>query len=168
MSVFFTSDLHLGHAFMARHRGFDSIEEHDEAVISSIEPFLTKRTLLWILGDVVWHNSSLKHLARLKGSLKLVLGNHDNFPTGTYLKYFSKLYGAVMYKGLILTHIPIHPQEVYRGRLNVHGHIHANAATENIGLPYYNVNWDFHKKPVSLDELKKVAEELDISIKCML
>ena len=29
MSTFFTSDLHLGHTWVAETRGFDSINEHD-------------------------------------------------------------------------------------------------------------------------------------------
>jgi calcineurin-like phosphoesterase family protein len=33
MSVLFTSYLHLGHGFVAKLRGFATVEDHDQAII---------------------------------------------------------------------------------------------------------------------------------------
>jgi len=34
-TVRFIADLHLGHINMAKHRGFSSVEEHDEHIVKS-------------------------------------------------------------------------------------------------------------------------------------
>ena len=33
--------------------------------------------------------------------------------------------------GMILSHIPLHPQQLYRFGANVHGHLHSNRVTYN-------------------------------------
>ncbi len=58
---------------------------------------------------------------------------------------------------MVLTHIPIHPNELeYRSwKWNIHGHIH-DPKKNNLGPKYYNVNVDVlgNYMPISLDELR--------------
>ena len=51
-TVFYTSDLHLGHAKVAEIRGFDSLQEHDQTIIDNLDRQVGKRDTLWILGDI--------------------------------------------------------------------------------------------------------------------
>lgn len=151
--VGFTSDLHLGHSLAARLRGFESYEAHDEAVIKTLGQQCDKRTVLWVLGDVAMRLESLDLLRKVPGRKRLVRGNHDSFPVATYLQYFEEVHGFLRYKNMWLSHCPVHPQEMCRVKINVHGHIHANAATQPLGFPYLDVNWDFYRRALSLDEI---------------
>jgi len=152
-SVGFTSDLHLGHALAARLRGFESVEAHDYSIIETLRAQCSKRSLLWVLGDVAMRIESLDLLASVPGRKRLVRGNHDNFQLGVYAKYFEDVHGFLRYKKMWLSHCPIHTQEMCRVKINVHGHIHDNAATKPIGWPYLDVNWDFWRRAISLEEV---------------
>ena len=161
-NIWFTSDTHLGHKSIAKHRGFSSIEEHDAAVVENMQ-VIGKRDKLFILGDVAWKRKDLYLLNEIPGTKELIIGNHDTLPTEEYLKYFNKVHGFRQYKHLWLSHCPIHPQEIYRCRGSVHGHLHNGAATKNIGGDYFNVNLDYNDmKPVNftvIDEYFTNREE---------
>lgn len=84
---YFIADLHLAHPKLAEHRGFDSMEEHDAAILASLEG-LQKSDQLWVLGDVSSGSSgsttaALEQLAQLRSQLHpavgfhLITGNHD-------------------------------------------------------------------------------------------
>lgn len=77
--VFFTSDPHLGHGFVAKLRKFDSAEAHDEQYVQDWNAKVTKRDTTWVLGDVTLKNieAVAPTLRRLNGTKRLVLGNHD-------------------------------------------------------------------------------------------
>ena len=127
--VRFIADLHLGHKFMAEHRGFDSIEAHDEFIIAQWNSVVHKRDITYILGDVTMEKAdSYPLLNRLNGTKKVVLGNHDKPKhVPELLKYVQTVSGMEKYKGIFLTHCPIHPMELeHRVSRNIHGHIHDN------------------------------------------
>lgn len=84
VDVWLTSDLHLGHHFVARLRGFDDVEKHDEAVLAGIRD-LPKGDRLWILGDLSRGSSEEERralqLLRVHGAhleMHLTPGNHDS------------------------------------------------------------------------------------------
>lgn len=155
MKVQFCSDLHLGHDLASDLRGFDTVAEHDDSIFASLEASCTKRTHTYFLGDIAFTRPNLERLADIKGRKVIILGNHDNFKAVDYLKSFDDIYGFVKYKNMWLSHAPIHPQELWRCDANIHGHIHDNAATACIGFPYINMNWDFRRSCVTLDEVKE-------------
>lgn len=78
-ATWFSSDTHLLHAMVARLRGFDSSEEHDEAIIASWNKAVRPDDLVWHLGDVGLGNETrvLEQAARLNGRKQLITGNHD-------------------------------------------------------------------------------------------
>lgn len=153
-NVWFTSDLHLGHQMAAEKRGFKHWVDHDDHVIYTLKQQMDKRSVLWVLGDVAMRIQSIEMLDFVPGRKWLVLGNHDNFDIGVYLKYFQKIHGFTKYKSFWLSHAPIHPAEFYRMKLNVHGHIHKNTDSLLLGYPYFNVNWDFWGRAINLDEIR--------------
>ena len=163
MSTFFISDLHLGHAkileFSREQRQGSNIDEHDEWIINSWNSVITKRDLVWVLGDVVMRQEHLWKVARLNGRKKLILGNHDLLSSNVYTLYFDEIYGMHKYKGYWLTHCPIHPSEFRKCRANIHGHIHNNFITEgkhHKDSRYLNVCVEaLNGFPISLDELNK-------------
>jgi calcineurin-like phosphoesterase family protein len=127
--VRFIADLHLGHQNMATRRGFETVEAHDEHVIAQWNSVVSKRDVTYVLGDVTMEKAgSYPLLDRLNGLKHVVLGNHDRRQdVRKLLEHVESVAGMVNYKGVILTHCPIHPMELeYRFPLNMHGHIHDN------------------------------------------
>jgi len=162
MSVFFIGDLHLGHRNVlpltklvgGAWRGGETWEEHDEWVIEqclSVGP--TKRTLWYILGDVAMEADRLPMLDRLPGRKILVLGNHDLFPTQTYLEHFECVMGTHKKYGMWISHVPMHESELW-GRINIHGHAHHNQIKDT---RYLNccVEWLPERRPISLEEVRE-------------
>lgn len=168
-TVFFTSDLHLGHntpnilKFRSKIHGVDfyNADIMNEWIIDNLNDHLTKKDHLVITGDVAFNAKALKLLKDIKGTKTLVLGNHDKQATAEYMKYFGKLHGLLRKYECIFSHCPLHPQELLYRKwcLNVHGHIHH--VEKDIQTPnYLNVNMDVMGiKPLSLDELKQKRAE---------
>ena len=158
MSVYFTSDLHLGHKLASEKRKFSDIESHDNAVIESLKKTCNKKSVLFILGDIAMDEHKIIRLDEVPGRKRIVLGNHD-YAHYNYRNVCEHVYGIVKYKQYWLSHCPIHPQEMYRCVANIHGHIHKNSNSSELGPPYINVNWDYWHRPVSLDEIRSLCDE---------
>jgi len=77
--VFFHSDWHFNHDFVARTRGFENAHDHDEALIAGINARVTKRDTIYVLGDLFMGSvtAGLDQVKRVNGTLRLILGNHD-------------------------------------------------------------------------------------------
>ena len=161
MSVFFISDLHLGHRSVLEHakragtfRGGETVEEHDEWVIQqclSVGP--TKRTFWWLLGDIAMEIDRLPMLDRLPGRKMLILGNHDKFDTQVYLKYVEAIRGGIKKYKYWLTHMPLHPDEL-RGHTNIHGHCHRGTLKADRRYLNTAIEWLPNQRPMSLDEVR--------------
>lgn len=156
-NIWFTSDLHLGHAFAAEQRGFNSVEDHDSFIIESFNSHVGRRDKVFILGDLAFSSNGLKNAGYLSGTKELIFGNHDTYSLDKYLNVVDKVHGFRRYNNFWLSHCPIHPQEMYRCRGNLHGHIHKGAATPELYLPYFNVNVEFNNfNPVNLDRIEEI------------
>jgi calcineurin-like phosphoesterase family protein len=81
MSLFLTSDLHLGHANIIAYTGrpFDSVDDMNEGLIDAWNETVAPSDSVWVLGDVCMGNidRSLALVRRLHGTLHLLSGNHD-------------------------------------------------------------------------------------------
>jgi calcineurin-like phosphoesterase family protein len=164
-TVRFIADLHLGHANMALRRGFSTVEEHDNHIIESWNSVVSKRDVTYVLGDVTMEKKASYHLLdKLNGVKHVVLGNHDRRQDVTsLLEHVESVAGMVNYKGIILTHCPIHPMELqHRFSRNIHGHIHdsqvmlLDSGFEEPDPHYICVSCErVDYKPKSLTELAK-------------
>lgn len=119
--VYVISDLHLGHKKLAALRGYPSPDEHDSALVEAWNSVVGKRDVVYVLGDVM--DPAL--LMLMRGTKKLAMGNHDTKPTSLYLTHCSQVRAYYVYDGCLLSHIPVHPSQKARWRMNVHGHSHA-------------------------------------------
>lgn len=82
MTVWFTSDLHLGHARIVdlSHRPFGSIEEHDQSIADRWKSCVLPDDIVWVLGDIAVESTwkhALEVIESLPGRKRLILGNHD-------------------------------------------------------------------------------------------
>ena len=79
MTTWFTSDTHFTHPAIARIRGFTTVSEHDETIITRWNRQIRRDDIVWHLGDVgLGKQARVLELAnRLNGRKQLVAGNHD-------------------------------------------------------------------------------------------
>ncbi len=128
--IYLIADTHFGHkkllTFADRQRPFDSIEAHDAELIRRWNAVVRKRDTVWHLGDVLFGVAAFETLAHLNGIKKLVMGNHDRYPTVRYLEHFRSIHGCAQLAGCVLSHMPGHPSQFSRYHLNIHGHLHHN------------------------------------------
>lgn len=171
-NIFFISDHHFGHANILTFknsegtplREFDDVDHMNEIMIQRHNSVVRPGDKVYFLGDVVISRktSALQVLARLNGEKVLIKGNHDQCNADAYLQYFKDIRGSHQFEGLIMTHIPIHPESLARWGLNVHGHLHNNVVRMPLSqIPdkrYFNVSVErLNYTPISLEELRKAA-----------
>jgi calcineurin-like phosphoesterase family protein len=146
--VWVISDTHFGHALMAQTRGFGGdIAAHDKALVEAWNTTVRSQDTVWHLGDVYFRRG-YEALAHLAGDKRLVMGNHDAGKMHeAILRQHFTLYGAVCLGQNILTHIPVHPNQLERFRLNIHGHTHSRRVMLDSG------DADRRYVPVSIEHL---------------
>ena len=153
--LFLISDTHFGHKkileFEKDSRPFSTIEEHDEKLIENWNKTVGKKDVIIHLGDVLFGASAFASvLPRLNGIKRLILGNHDSYPSSRYLEFFNSLHGSLEIKDYLLTHIPVHLSQFRRAKGNIHGHLHSRI----IDGPYINVSADrIGLTPIAVDSL---------------
>jgi calcineurin-like phosphoesterase family protein len=134
-SVFLVLDTHFGHKVVCHFtrndgvtklRPFDTPEEMDEFMVAAWNERVRPNDKVYHLGDVVINRKALKIMSRLNGDKVLIRGNHDIFPDVEYREYFRELRAYHVMNGMILSHIPVHPESLGRFGVNIHGHTHAN------------------------------------------
>lgn len=85
--IYFTSDLHFCHPFVAQKRGFKDYKHHDCAVVKNINSMVGKNDELYILGDMSCGNNTsfieaikcVDKLNVIPSHRHLILGNHESF-----------------------------------------------------------------------------------------
>lgn len=175
-NIFFSSDFHFGHkkpydTFLRpdgkflRHE-FANADEGDEAMIDRHNAVVKDQDRVYMVGDIVFHKRDLYKVGRMKGRKVLIKGNHDLLDASDYLNYFDDIRGVHQFSGMVITHIPIHPESLARWGFNVHGHLHYNQVMmnshydpESRKIPdprYFNVSVErINYTPISLEEVKK-------------
>lgn len=157
------SDTHFGHVGVTQFlnadgtklRPWDDPEEMDEAMVANWNRVVDDKDRVYHLGDVVINRRHLKTLGRLKGRKCLIKGNHDIFKLSDYTPYFDDIraYNVIQHNGakVIMSHIPVHPNQLGRLGINIHGHLHSNV----VGDPaYINVSVE------QIDYTPKLLQEL--------
>lgn len=161
MTDFFIGDTHFGHTniikFVPQRSHFKNIHEHDEFLIERWNSVVKDDDTVYHLGDVFFGNDNLGNsvLCRLRGHKHCILGNHDRSArTKVIMKYFEKVYGAKYYQKGVLTHIPVHPDQLeHRFQYNIHGHKHEHKLADK---RYINVSVEqINFTPISWEELKE-------------
>ena len=134
-SVFLVSDTHFGHLGMCKFTQNDGVtklrpwtdpEEMDEAMVKMWNETVKPTDKVYHLGDVVINRKAMSIMHRLNGDKVLIRGNHDIFRDTEYRVHFRELRAYHVLNGMILSHIPLHPESLGRFGVNIHGHTHAN------------------------------------------
>lgn len=135
-NIFFTSDTHYFHAnFLkftnangARIRPFECVEEMNERMVEGWNSVVRDGDKVYHLGDVTF-DYSVKFCAlmsRLRGSKRLVLGNHDIVKGTPLVAFFKKvsLWRIFKEENFVCSHVPLLPETMRYVECNVHGHTH--------------------------------------------
>ena len=180
--VFFTSDLHFGHANVITFdkRPFTTVEEMDEELIKRWNNKVGKSDLVYVLGDMIWKsltNYAEPLIKSLNGQIILIRGNHDRFINNAKAK--KALAGIKDYDDIVVTlengnkrrcilshyFMPFYSAHQYQTIL-LHGHSHSseecniereiarNLNERGFINEIYNVGcMHWNYEPVTLDEI---------------
>jgi calcineurin-like phosphoesterase family protein len=169
--TFLVSDHHFGHAKTILDfkrsdgsplRDFPSAEAMNEFMVARHNAVVSPDDKVYFLGDVAMAHKNLHYLGRMNGRKVLIKGNHDVAKPDHYTPYFYDVRATHTIAGLILSHIPLHPQSLYRWKANVHGHLHDRVVLDANGRwpdpRYINVSVEqLDYTPISLDDVLKIA-----------
>lgn len=172
MTVFFTSDLHLGHTNVIKYcnRPFKHADEMDEAIIDRWNATVTDKDTVYVIGDVAFYKDQKQtenFLRRVKNAeIHLILGNHDKHMKGwvkekfTSCQPYKEIYvpDPDAYNGeqfLILMHYAMRVwNKSHRGSWQLYGHSHGSLPDDphsrslDVGVDCWNFT------PVSYDQIK--------------
>jgi len=176
-NVYCIGDLHFGHTHIHKFRTqFPSETVHRAYCMEKWIATIGKRDVVFVMGDAAFTQDGLNDIGLLAGRKILIRGNHDLLPTEAYLKVFEEVYASYLYKGCWLTHIPIHPSELY-GRSNIHGHCHRGGPEEvhtcrstirghHVGAKatYFNTAAEFLDPPYTPMKFQTIKEKINATI----
>lgn len=163
MTVWFTADLHLGHANIIKYcqRPFltseeleavradprgelrlsaETVRRHDDELIDTINTRVAENDLLWVLGDFCRGGltEALDYRGRVRcRNVYLVWGNHDHHS-------IRPAFGHAIEQGMIevegqeiwLNHYPMRSwNKSFHGSWHVYGHVHGRLAVEDAANP---------------------------------
>ena len=181
--IYFTSDLHFGHANIVRfdNRPFKDVEEMDRALIDNWNRKVKDEDTVYILGDISWYDKekTKEIFQQLYGKKILIRGNHDRrniIPTECFAEIRDykelKLSGN---RNVVLCHYPIvFFNRHHYGAYMLYGHVHNSHEwnmTEShkrelqqldIQCNMFNVGCMVRNyEPVTLDEILQQEERKD-------
>ncbi len=160
--IYLIADTHFGHNGISKkfRQEFSSDQSHNDVIHNNIMAVSGKRNHLWLLGDICFKEQYFRNLWEYTlyfDSVHVVLGNHEHKSLPDYcVQHDIRLHGVLKKWGFWLSHAPIHPQELYRGK-NIHGHVHRNTVPDP---NYFNVSCEnIGYRPIALQEVRERMEE---------
>ena len=164
---------------MAYLRGFVSVEEMEDTIVQNFNSILTKRDVLYHLGDFYWENDmiGIKNFIKRLNFKKLIFlrGNHDK-PLIRYMKQTKdsrlELHSDLFLKdsgcSLHLYHYPVfcYDKKYNNGQfeeykyIHLHGHQHKNQNGELMKVKgAVNVNVDMNDyKPLNINDIIEIVK----------
>lgn len=159
MANYFTADTHLAHSKMIvyANRPFASVDEMDERIISNWNALVTDADDVWHLGDVSMRNPA-RFLAKLRGHIHLIKGNHDKFSDEKARQMFASVHDVKMVtigkQQIWLSHYAhrVWPKAHY-GVWHLYGHSHGTLT--DLGNCSIDVGVDARRHYISASTLEE-------------
>ena len=183
-SIWMTSDWHFGHGreFIWKARGFQSIEEMNNTIVTNHNSVVAPEDDVYVLGDLMLGDSEkgIEWVKKLNGKLHIIRGNHD---TDRRWKMYQNLLPNVVecqnaiylkYNGyhFYLSHYPsltgnLEKEALKQMTLNLYGHTHQMSNFYEDRPYMYHVGVDSHAcYPCRLDDI--IGEMKDKMRECQL
>lgn len=167
-NTFFTSDTHFGHKNILRlcSRPWESIDEHDRALIDAWNSRVHQEDLIFFLGDFAFTSPARagRILSELHGYKYLVRGNHDSRRMTMLLGWSGHIeegttVGIEDGYFAVLSHKP--PRGALTpGRIYLHGHSHGKKPRTREHLYDVGVDANSFAPVLSTEILASMSEEL--------
>lgn len=169
--IFFTSDLHLCHKaeFLWKPRGFNSVDEMNEAIIENWNSVVKPGDIVYNLGDSIMSDNEkgVELYKKLNGTSFMIWGNHCTDNKKNLLAERCHIVGGwyawlIKYEKLsiYMSHYPTltsnYDQKHFSQHvLSLHGHTHQRTNWLDPKNPFlYHVGLDSHNNtPVHIDEV---------------
>jgi calcineurin-like phosphoesterase family protein len=160
MTIYFTSDLHLGHKNVIRYsnRPFGSVEEMDEELIRRFNSIVKKNDTVYDLGDTYFKSPKL-YEGRLNRKIIRIKGSHDHDikeprmlvikPQGLLDEYGNQIV-------ITLCHYSMRSWEMsHYASWHLYGHHHGTLEPYGLSFDVGVDCWNYY--PISLEQ---VAEKM--------
>lgn len=164
MSVFFTSDLHVGHANILKYskRPFADLDEMHSELVRRWNSVVGPKDEVYVVGDFAYkcHPGTLRRFAEsLNGTMYLVRGNHDKASV-SHFAWVKDLHTIHVQDGdrvqrIVLCHYAMRVWNTsHHGTWHLYGHSHGNLKDDPNSLSFdVGVDcWDY--TPVSYEQVK--------------
>lgn len=176
MEIFFTADTHFGHGNIIRYCGrpFQSLAEHNEALIRNWNSVVTAKDHVYHLGDVGFGSPDVLYrvLQRLHGKIYLIKGNHDGpatkDPATRRFEFIKDVHWLkTQHKNtkieIFLSHYAHRtwPKANY-GVFHLFGHSHGNLPPHGLSFDVGVDAWNF--TPISMQQIIDRMEQLRLSV----
>lgn len=163
MNTWIISDTHFSHKSILSFkrsdgsplRDFKHVDEMDQYMIDQWNSVVHPDDKVYHLGDVAMCNITklTEIFSHLPGRKVLIKGNHDTLKLSQYAYLFSDVRAYHVLDGLLLAHIPVHPESLSRWKGQIHGHLHYNKVKDP---RYFNVSVEcINYTPINFEEIKK-------------
>lgn len=191
-NILFTGCLHIGHLCNSwnvplwRARGFDSVREHDAAIIKRWNARANDETIAFFLGDTMFGSGGAERFHIILDSLNfkelyLLPGNHtaglrqvcdqvagNSFPIGKKRVTLVTNYLEAFINGtpVVMSHYPILSWNgMARGSVHLFAHVHNNLDKSELGRLYLEkcraveVSYDAHPDFLSLQDIFDLVKD---------
>ena len=160
--IWFTSDTHFGHNNIIQYcrPQFSSLDEMEAHIIDLWNSHVRAEDLVYHLGDFAWKTEDAKRVRpKLKGTIRLIVGNHDDIPSLAAAGLFQRTYLWRQFRelGFTASHIPMRFDQLRHGAKNLHGHVHGDLT----GLEHFHRDVSVESTsfaPVSFEEIEAWAQ----------
>lgn len=151
-ATFLVADPHFGHEGVCKFtypdgsplRPWDSAVDMDRDMIELWNQTVAPTDKVYVLGDFCINRKALQTAKLLNGDKILIKGNHDIFKLSEYIDAGFRdirAYHVLPAQRVILSHIPVHPNQLTRWRGNIHGHLHGNVVMRRGEQPTDDLVW---------------------------
>jgi calcineurin-like phosphoesterase family protein len=166
--IWFTADLHLGHANIIKHcsRTFASAGEMDAAILAAINSLVQAGDTLWILGDFAYRGRSPAHYREQINcrDVRLLLGNHDKrgkCESAGFTSVGDVAEISVGRQRIWMSHYPHRSWPAsHKGSWHLYGHVHGGLNSEDVSreVNALDVGVDNSQQsgPWSMDDVSRV------------
>ena|SRR3990167_119139 len=168
--LWFTADTHFGHSKILEHGRamFDTIEQHDEALIAKWNAVVGEKDDVYHLGDFAYRNKRpvTEYVGALKGHIHIIRGNHDDVlwkkyrnlfkssEEGRYVRWENEMIWMCHYSCRVW-------RNWLRGAWHLFGHSHGGlkglpGRTLDVGVDCHDFTpWSFEELRVVLNAIPK-------------
>lgn len=163
--TFFIADTHFGDKdiLMYENRPFASVEEMNTTIISNWNSVVDDDDTVFVVGDFFsGENPNFQIISKLKGHIKLIVGNHDT-PYLDIYEQFGNLeiipYEIILDEFWMVSHKPKYVC-LNMPYANIFAHVHANPMYSSVSPRSFCVSVErINYTPIEFGEIKEKVKE---------